>query len=424
MRTVVEVEAKRVISVEEAQTKILTAVSVQPTVTLSLFKAVGRTLVQALQAPFDSPPFDNAAMDGYALRADDTTEASQDTPVWLRQTQSIPAGIQPKQALASGETARIFTGAMLPPGATAVVKQEDVMGQGNQIALRGKIVTGDNIRRRGEEVKAGDVLLSAGATLSPAGIGFIAGFGLEKIMVYEAPRVGVITTGSELMDHNTSPQAAKIFDSNSFSLIAALAEMNVPIVYQNRASDQKESLQKTIAAGLEEADFLLVTGGVSVGDYDFVREVAKEVGIEPIFWQVAQRPGKPLFFGRRADGKLLFGLPGNPASVLVCFYEYVRPGLRKAMGATAPFLPTLTASLAGPFRKKAGQVHFLRSFLSSTTNPPTLKILGKQGSHMMGSFAAANCLAMIPAEITALEAGSAIEAHLLPHFFSLSEDKA
>ncbi len=402
------------ISVEEAQQEILKNVSLRSTIEVPLLEAVSRTLAQDVCALFDSPPFDNSAMDGYAIHAEDTAVATQESPVSLRVAQTIAAGEEPQQAIQPGEAARIFTGAMIPPGTTAVIKQEDVLKKEGQIAIRQTVSLRDNIRCRGEEIKKGGILFHSGEALNPAGIGLLASFGLKKVTIFSPPRLGIIVTGSEIISEGNALRPGQLFDSNSFSLRAAFTELNLQPSYLKTAVDQREPLRNAIDSGLEETDFLIVTGGVSVGDYDFVKEVAAAAGIEQVFWKVAQKPGKPIFFGKRQDGKLLFGLPGNPASALVCFYEYVRPAILKAMGANSPLLPKITATLAHHFRKKEGRVHFLRSALQLETDPPTVHVLEKQGSHIMKSFAAANCLVVIPAEKTELQEGERVEAHLLP----------
>ena len=403
-----------VISVTEAKRLILAAVKPLPAVSCDLADACGRVLAADVVSPFPLPLHDNSAMDGYALRSADTEQASDNNPLSLTVIGVIAAGesthglppLLPTQAV------QIFTGAMVPPGANAVIRQEDVTIHGGQIVLTRPVRPKESLRFKGEEVGEGDTVLTAGEVLSPAGIGVLASLGLKSVQRATRPRVGILVTGSEIVTDFIHLQPGKIFDSNSHVLTAALQRMGLPPVFRKSCVDDRETLRQTIGDGLAKCDVLLVTGGVSVGKFDHVKEVSAELGIEEIFWKVRQKPGKPLFFGSTKDGqKLLFGLPGNPASVLVCFYQYVYPALMKAMGATEPFLASAHVGLHKDFAKPPGLTHFLKARL---TAGGTVEILERQGSHMMSSFARANCLAAIDEAVTDLRKGDMVEIHLLP----------
>ncbi len=405
------------ISVQEAQEIILSAVRRQPPEECMLTEACGRITAEDVISPIPLPPFNNSAMDGYALRKCDVAAATDDNPVRLILAGEVAAGdsVSEKslqQELQPGHTAQIFTGAMVPAGADAVIRQEDVVVEEQVIVIKRPVKLNENIRFKGEEVKAGDTVLTSGSSLSPAGVGVLASLGLKNVPVFSRPKVGILVTGSEIVHNRDDLAPGKIFDSNSFTLLAALREMNIPITFQQTCLDDRATLQRELARGLEATDVLLVTGGVSVGKYDFVKETAAQVGIEELFWRVKQKPGKPLFFGATADRKkLFFGLPGNPASVLVSFYEYVRPALLKSMGSSQPFLLNTTAALHQDYTKRPGLTHYIKGKLVSDG---TVEILDGQASHMMSSFAQANCLVVMDETVAELKKGDQVKIHLLP----------
>jgi molybdopterin molybdotransferase len=412
------------ISVREAQGKILQAVTMGPSRKVPLAEANGRFLAEEILAPMDSPSFDNSAMDGYALQSKDTKGAGPETPVTLRVVGTLPAGTRWDGDMQGGAALRIFTGAMIPRGADAVVRQEQVHLTGGEIILKGPIQAGENIRQRGEELRTGEVVLTPRAALTPASIALVAGFGFQEVPIFSPPRVGILVTGSEIVKTREEWELGKVFDSNSFGLSSALQGLFVAPTFIRHCRDNREELLWAIGEGLEETDFLLVTGGVSVGDFDFVKEISGQVGVDEIFWKVAQKPGKPIFFGKKGERKFLFGLPGNPASALVCFYEYVRPALLHSMGAPSPFLAELRFPLRQPYKKKPGMTHFLRGFLEVGDEFPGVRILEQQGSHLLGSFAQANCLVVIPQETEMVEAGGTVAVHLLPGFFGKEGGRA
>jgi molybdopterin molybdotransferase len=410
------------ISVREAHEKILQAISTRPPLNVPLGDGLHRFLAKKVLAPLDSPSFDNSAMDGYALRSQDTEAAGLENLAKLTVVGTLSAGMSWKGSLRNGEAIRIFTGAMIPTGADAVVRQEEVQRADTEIFLKDRVKKGENIRHQGEELKKGELVLEARAALTPASIAQLAGFGLREVPIYSPPRVGILVTGSEIVKAPEDWVLGKVFDCNSFALNAALQEIHLKPTFIGHCRDDREELWRAVTNGLEQTDFLLVTGGISVGDFDFVKEIATQAGVETVFWKVAQKPGKPIFFGKRGEEKFLFGLPGNPASALVCFYEYVRPALLRSMGVPSPLLPSLRCPLAESYRKKAGFAHFLRSSLEIEAGTARVKILEQQGSHLLGSFAQANCLTFIPEATEVLEAGSSVEIHLLPSFIGQRGD--
>jgi len=401
------------ISVARAKELVLLAAPTMPVESCSINAARGRVLAKDVLTSLQLPLFDNSAMDGYAVRSEDTSGADDSNVVELKRTGESAAGAPDSgDILGSMECRRIFTGAPMPPGADAVIRQEDVVVANGVIQIQQSVGRGSNIRYAGEELKIGDVVLEKGEQLTPAGIGILASMGVKDVEVYCRPRVGIIVTGSEIVDDIADLHPGKIFDSNSHVLAAALEQMGVPLVLRSSCKDDREILGAAILDGLAQVDVLLVTGGVSVGDYDYVKELAAQAGVGELFWRVKQKPGKPLFVGTAEEGKkMFFGMPGNPASVLVSFYEYVRPALLMAMGKRESGPATTMAKLVKSYRKGAGLTHFLKGNLREDGS---VNILQNQGSHTMSSFAKANCLVIIPEEITEIEEGELVEVHLLP----------
>jgi molybdopterin molybdotransferase len=403
------------ISVEHARAVILSEVRLQPAETIPLQEAAGRILAEPIVTPFDLPFFDNSSVDGYAVRISDLANASDASPVHLRIAATVAAGDSAEaktRPLQSGQTVHVLTGAMIPSGAEAMIRQEDVVLQDDTGEFRRPARQGECIRYRGEEMRKGDTLLETGTRLTSAAIGLLAGVGVRELTAFAFPRVGLLVTGSEIVHAASAVSAGKIFDSNSPALTAALRELGVPIAFAQNATDDPTLIRNAIGAGLECTDVLIVTGGVSVGMHDYVKEAAAGLGLERIFWRVKQKPGKPMLFAASEDrSKLLFGLPGNPASALVCFCEYVRPALLRAMGAAKPCMTASRAPLADAISKPAGLTHFMKAKLSADGS---VRVLGGQGSHMMSSFAAADCLAVIPEAATDLSKGEMVEIHLLP----------
>ena len=403
------------ISVAEALRLVLATVSRGKVETCEISAACGRVLGEDIIAPIPLPNFDNSAMDGYAIISSDTASACTDRSVSLRILGVIAAGDKPGQELhtgvVSGSAAQIFTGAMVPVGADAVVKQEDVVVSPDAITLTRPVKSGANIRCRGEEVAAGTRVMESGEIITPAGVGVLASLGIFQIPVIQKPRVGILVTGSELISVPGQLQGSSIYDSNSHVLKAALGQSGLSLSYDENCSDSRDELKQKLEAGLACTDFLLVTGGVSVGKFDYVKEVSSELGVGEVFWKVAQKPGKPLFVGKSAqNGNILFGLPGNPASVLVSYYEYVKPALMAAMGSAITAPAAITARLQKPFCKGAALTHFLKARYHVDG---TVEVLEGQGSHMLSSFARANCLVLAEQGCTEYNKGDEVEIHLL-----------
>ena len=288
----------------------------------------------------------------------------------------------------------------MPPGADTVVMQEKVKvasssGSEDELIIEDEnIRPGNNVRPRGSEIKGGSIALAKGSYLSPAAIGFLAGIGITKVNVYPKPSISIIVTGKELQQPGKPLQYGQVYESNSFALKAALEQLNITSIKISWADDELEILKTILAEALEQSDVVLLTGGISAGDYDFVLQAATECGVQKLFHKVKQRPGKPLYFGIKGR-KPVFGLPGNPSSVLTCFYEYVIPALEKLSNKKSA-VKSINVSLAKSFQKAAGLTHFLKGFYDGNTALP----LDAQESYRLSSFAKANCLVQIDEEVT------------------------
>lgn len=393
------------ISVTEAKKRIVEHVALLPPVEIPLAEAGGMVLAKDICSEVDMPPFHQSAMDGYAVRFDDLASGLP-----LRVIGAIPAGTFPSLPLNAGEAARIFTGAPVPEGADTVVMQELVATNGDQIRVEDLLLQrGGNVRPRASQTRKGDVAMPAGERLSPGAVGFLAGLGVEKVRVYAKPRIALLITGNELAPPGSPLQPGQVYESNSFTLSAALRELRIEPALVFRSEDDERRIAECVKTALESCDMLLVTGGISVGDHDLVKKVLDACGVETVFYKVKQRPGKPLFFGKK-DRVLVFGLPGNPASVLTCFYQYVAPAIRQMTGGATPALRAQTRALAKDFTKKEGLTFFLKGRLDGDLVLP----LNAQESYRMNSFAEADCLIVLDEHRTAYRAGEPVEVHELP----------
>lgn len=401
------------VSVEEAQKLVLANTEVQGAVEVRVEESLGFVLSEDIVSPVNLPRFTNSAMDGYAVKAGDTAAASEENPVPLKVVSTVRAGEFPDFSVASGEAVKIMTGAPLPPGADAVIRIEDVDERDGNLIVKGKAENGLNIRFEGEEIKMGERALGPGLRVTPAAIGFLTELGFRTVKVHGAPRVSVIVTGEELAGEDEEIMPGRIRDTNSVTLKAALSEENIELLSAARVKDTKSDVEEMIRTCIDSCDVLITTGGVSVGEYDFVKDVLVELGVEEIFWGVSQRPGGPMFFGRRKD-TLVFGLPGNPASSLVCYFEYVRPAIRKMAGKNDIFLKEEDALLGAPIRKKPGKKHFLRGVVRRDSEGLYVSTAGGQGSHMLKSFALSNGLIVLSEDDSYLPEGSMVKVHLLP----------
>jgi molybdenum cofactor synthesis domain-containing protein len=410
---------------DETRAAILAAVPPLPPVDVALPDAVGLVLAADVVAGEPVPPFANTAMDGYAVRAADTEGASDDAPVRLRVVDELPAGRAPSIPVGDGEAIRIMTGAPMPHGADAVVMVERTQRDGDDGVLIGAVASaGDHVRRPGGDLEAGEVAFPAGTVLGPAHVGVLASIGAATVRVYRRARVGVLSTGDELVEAGQPLAPGQIRDSNRITLLSLVAESGCIGVDLGRIEDDEAAIAAAIEAGAGSCDALLTSGGVSMGDFDFVKVVLDRIG-DMRWMQVSIRPAKPLAFGTVAgpggsDGPDLvpvFGLPGNPVSSMVSFELFARPGLRLMMGHAADALdrPHVIAIADEPLaRRPDGKIHLDRVVARYDEADASYHVrsAGKQGSHQLTAMATADALALVPDGDT-VEVGERVRVMLL-----------
>ena len=407
------------IPVQEARDIVLAQIQVLGTERKDLFASMGRVLAEDVYAPHDVPPHDNSAMDGYAVRAEDTRHASRDNPVVLDVIEDLPAGYVSQYHLKSGQAIRIMTGAPIPPGADSVVRVEDTLrGEGKQVLILREVPPQYDLRLAGEDLRQGDLILRKGTLIRPAEVGLLASIGRSGIQVYQRAQVAIISTGDELLHIDEPLQPGKIYNSNSYSLAALVLEAGAIPIQLGIASDTREDLEQKFLAGTR-ADLIISSGGVSVGDYDLVKEMLQKSGSHIQFWKVCMKPGKPQAFGTIA-GKPTFGLPGNPVSSMVSFEIFVRPALLKMMGHTQIYRTIVPAILEQDFRKSDERKHFVRVALRLEGNQYIASTTGAQGSGILSSMSKANGLMVMDEERMQIKAGERVAVMLLDHSLCMS----
>jgi molybdopterin molybdotransferase len=380
------------------------------TITISIQSAAGAVIAEDIRAGEPVPRFDNSAMDGFAVRAEDVVRF----PVMLTITGDIAAGEIPSTSLGSGETMAIMTGAPLPEGATAVIQQEwtERVGE-NQVRVLKSVQAGHNCRRAGSDIAAGSVVIAAGTVLRAQEIGALASLGVRFINVFRKPRVALLATGSELVESGKTPGPGKLRDSNSPALSVMLEELGCEVVDLGIVPDEHDAIAQTIRRGLN-ADCLITTGGVSVGTHDLVRGVLEENGVEILFWKVNIKPGMPMLFGAKSDLPV-FGLPGNAVSSMITFLQFVRPAIQRMSGYPAPVpLLRIGAILDERLMKPDGKRHYVRGVLERKEDRFHVRPTGSQVSNILTSLVRANCLIILPEEQSEFAAGSELEVELLP----------
>ncbi len=383
---------KEFISVVEARSIILGVIAPLPAERVTWADALGRTLAQPIRSRDNIPPFDNSAMDGYAVRTDDL----HTLPATLRVTEDIPAGAFPQKTVAPGACARIMTGAPFPEGADAVAPVEwTEAAEDGTVQFNQAPTPGQHVRTAGEDILEGELVFEPGQLITPPAIGMLTTLGYPEVDVARRPRVAVISTGDELVDPSEDLRPGKIRDSNGPALAAQVFSAGGEALPPFHAHDDEQSIRTVVEQALD-ADVLLFSGGVSVGDYDFVKQVLDEMGMELLFWKVRQRPGKPLAFGL-LQGRFIFGLPGNPVSSAICFEQYVRPALAKMLGRRELLRPRHAARLDAPTPKKPGLHYFARGrAFFDDAGSLRVRDTGPQASNLYSSMVKANCLFHMP----------------------------
>lgn len=394
------------LTVKDAAARIRAKTTRLPAESVALGSADGRVLARDVVSRRALPPFDNSAMDGFAVRA-------ADLPGTLAVVATIAAGQPPGAVdIGPGQAARIMTGAPVPPGADAVVMKEDADDRGDAVHIAGPARPGQHIRRAGEDVAVGDVALAAGLRLGPGEIGLLAALGCTEVPVGRRPRVGILSTGDELVDVDVEPGPGQIVNSNAYALAAQVREAGGEPVALGIAPDDAGAIRDHLARGLA-LDVLCTSGGVSVGDYDLVKPCLEQLGVSLTFWKVAMKPGKPLAFGVAPTGTLVFGLPGNPVSSMVVFELFVRPTLLYMQGSASPERRRAPVTVTADYAKKPGRAHYVRAALrdrdgelAATPNP-------RQGSGMLRSMVGVDALLELDADRGDVRAGDRVPALLL-----------
>jgi molybdopterin molybdotransferase len=384
---------------DQALAQILGRITPLPPADLPLSEALGCVLAEDIFAPQAVPPFDNSSMDGFAVQAADLANVPTTLPV----LGDIPAGALSLPALTSGKALRIMTGAPVPPGADAVVPVEDTETRPEGVAFLHSVRLGENIRRAGEDVAVGSLVAASGSRIRPAEIGMAAVVGRASVRAHPRPRVAVLSTGDELVEPGHPLQPGQIYNSNAYALAAQVAEAGGIVTHRLHARDTADALREAFDA-CAGADVLLTSGGVSVGDYDFVKDVFAERGTLD-FWRVAIRPGKPVAFGRW-DETVFFGLPGNPVSSMVTFELFVRPALRRLRGLTELARPTVMARLTEDAGHTPGRQSYQRAVVMPEGGGYRVTPVSRQGSGMMRSMVQANALLIVPADVSVIPAGA------------------
>ena len=399
------------IALEEAQAKVNRELRVLAPADVPLAESLGMVLAETVAATEDIPPFANTAMDGFAVRAADTVGASKTNPVTLPVVSTIPAGSVAPRALAAGETMRIMTGAPLPEGADAIIMVELTRPAGFDVDLLAEVPEGNHIRPAGDDIGTGTEIFHPGTVLGPGQLGVLASLGRTHVTVYPRPRVGVMSTGDELVEGSEPLEPGQIRDSNRLTLLSLAREAGFTPVDLGLVRDNEKAIEDTLRRGVATCDAVITSGGVSMGDFDYVKAVLSRVG-EFSWMQVAIKPAKPLVFGL-LDDVPVFGLPGNPVSSMVSFELFARPGLRRMMGRLDAERPRVQAVAAEALKRHPdGKTHFSRVAVTEDGDEFRVRSSGGQGSHQLMGMATANGLAVLP-DGEGVEAGATVEVMLL-----------
>jgi molybdopterin molybdotransferase len=410
------------ISVDEALEIILGTIQVLGLERVDILDSLGRVLGEDVHAPYNIPPWDNSAMDGYAVIHKDIEGASRQNPAVLTVVADLPAGYTAQRGISRGEAIRIMTGAPIPKGCDTVVMVEDTQAEQDRVKIFNAPARGKHIRKAGEDVVKGSRVLARGSIVRPAAVGMMASLKRSVVSVFQRPRVAVISTGDELIDVDGELTAGKIVGSNTYSLASLVKDSGGQPLVLGIARDNPEALRSIFRAALA-ADMIISSGGVSVGDYDLVKDMLLELGAEMKFWKVHMRPGQPLAFGV-IGGKPTFGLPGNPVSCMISFEQFVRPAILKASGHTRIFRPLIEARLKEPISKKEGKRYFLRCCISVEDGAYAVTTTGGQGSGILLSMVKADGLIVLPETKSEFAAGTMVKVQVLNRDFEWSEKAA
>ncbi|MFH0825514.1 MAG: gephyrin-like molybdotransferase Glp [Pseudomonadota bacterium] len=399
------------IDIGEAQRQVLEEIPVLGTERIHILEALGRVLAQEVKSARNVPMCRNSAMDGYACRHEDVAGAMSIDSIRLKVIGEAPAGKPFRKTIGAGEAVRITTGGVIPPGADTVVMVENTELQHQFVAIFAASAEGAHIRDAGEDVKAGEVVMSRGTVVRPPEIGMLATLGHAYVHVFQRPIVAILSTGDELVDLDEPFTEGKVVCSNSYSLAAQVTECGAVPLSLGLCSDDGVEQQQRLYQGLR-ADVIVTSGGVSMGKYDLVRDSFSQVGVNVKFWKVAMKPGKPLVFGTIGN-KPVFGLPGNPTSAMTSFEQFVRPALLKVMGHTRLFRPTTEAVLAEDVPSEPGRLHLVRCALFGENGQKMARSTGTQSSGVLRSMVLADGLMIVPPVAGGFSRGARIKVQLL-----------
>jgi len=383
------------IQVAEALNIIAENSSKMPIAKIKVSKSLGYVLAEAVYSPINMPPFRQSAMDGYAFTHSELTQ--------FEVVKTTQAGDFLDDEIQKNQAVRIFTGAFVPDDTDTVVMQEHTTRMDNLLQIEKMPVAGANVREKGEQIKKGELVFDINTVITPAAIGFLACLGITKIKVYEKPKVAILVTGNELVAAGKKLPKGKIYESNSLMIESALKTIGINKTTVFKVKDSLKKTISTVERCLANFDVVLVSGGISVGDYDYVKEALLKNGVEELFYKINQKPGKPLFFGRK-ENKIVFALPGNPASSLTCFYVYAFPALKKLMGFEAIHLPEMKRKINTDFKNTSGKTLFLKALYEDEK----VTVLESQSSAMLNTFSVANGLIVVPHDITHVKANQEI----------------
>ena len=395
-----------------ARNLLLDAAHTVGTEELALSDCTGRVLAESFCAAENVPPFDRSPYDGYAFRSEDTAEASKEAPVTLHIIEEVPAGAVPTKVCTQNTAVKILTGAPIPEGADAVINYERTEFTENEVRIFAPVKSGENIVRAGEDVRKGDVLVRQGQAVDPGTAGTLAAQGVAFPKVYRRPRVGIISTGNEVMEVGAPLAPGKIYNSNRYTIAAALQEIGCESMYLGLAGDCPEAICELMKKGLAECDAIVTTGGVSVGDYDFTPDAMERAGVNILFRGVQLKPGMACAYGEK-DGKLVCGLSGNPASSLTNFYMVAVPALKKMAGLSDYMPEEIQVTLNTDFKKKSPATRLLRGKLDSSDGTVRMTLPKDQGNVVISSAIGCDGMAVIPAGTGPISAGTTLKGYKL-----------
>ncbi len=409
---------EKLVTVERARELMLQEVNPMPVEKIAITDALGRVVAEDILVELNIPPMDNSAMDGYGVRALDTLAATSGQPLKLSVVATIPAGQRFNDEIKAGETVRIMTGAPVPAGVDAVVRRELVEEHDDHIFLTEPVLPGNDIRYAGEDVRAGEKVIVTGQVITPAMIGMMAAVGYPYVSVIQRPRIAIITTGDEIVEFQERPSGGKIRNSNSFSLSAMVQHAGGIALIFPIVRDDQERLRQVVEQAAAVADLVLTTGGVSMGDYDFVKTVLNEVSGGIRFWKVRMKPGRPLVYGL-VNGISLVGLPGNPVSVMISFEQFVRPMIKKMSGwpSSGWLLPRARVIAGEDLVGASGRRHFMRGIIRKRSIDGRYEVFmtGPQGSGILRSMVLGNCLIVLTEHSSIVKKGEPVEVELLDY---------